>query len=121
VNVVPAREGERATALSIVDMAGLAVDRDAVLAGDRTVLVAVDDGRVLAALVLDGDWIDAIAVRPGRQGQRIGTALVEAAAERRDRLVAAFDDHLRPFYEGCGFEIERIDEDDDRYRGVRLP
>ena len=98
-------------------MAGLAVSRDAVLAGDRTVLVAVEAGRVLGALVLDGDRIEAVAVRPGRQAQGIGTALVSAAVERRDRLIATFDEHLRPFYEGCGFEIERID--DDRYRGVR--
>jgi GNAT superfamily N-acetyltransferase len=116
VTVGPAREGERATALSIVDMAGLQVDREAVMAGERDVLVAVTDGRVLGALVLDGERIEAVAVRPGRQGQGIGGALVAAAAARRERLVAEFDANLADFYEELGFEVEPVGE--SRYRGV---
>ena len=115
VTVGPAREGERATALSIVDMAGLAVDREAVMDGEREVLVAVTEGRVLGALVLDGEHVGAVAVRPGRQGRGIGSALVAAAAARRDRLVAEFDTKLRGFYRNLGFDTERIGE--SRYRG----
>ena len=115
VTVGPAREGERATALSIVDMAGLEVDREAVMDGEREVLVAVTDGRVLGALVLDGACIEAVAVRPGRRGRGIGSALVVAAAARRDRLVAEFDTKLRGFYRNLGFDTERIGE--SRYRG----
>jgi ribosomal protein S18 acetylase RimI-like enzyme len=117
VTVGPAREGERATALSIVDMAGLQVDREAVMSGERDVLVAVAEGRVLGALVLDGHEIEAVAVRPGRQAQGIGSALVETAAANRGGLVAEFDAALREFYEGLGFEVERIAE--SRCRGVR--
>lgn len=116
VTVGAAREGERATALSIVDMAGLQVDREAVMAGEREVLVAVTDGRVLGALVLDGERIEAVAVRPGRQAQGIGSGLVAAASARRERLVAEFGANVRDFYETIGFEIERSGY--SRYRGV---
>ncbi|MFB6205655.1 MAG: GNAT family N-acetyltransferase [Haloglomus sp.] len=116
VTVGPAREGERATALSIVDMAGLEVDREAVMSGERDVLVAVTDGRVLGALVLDGECVEAVAVRPGRQGQGIGGALVAAAHARRERLVAEFDTKIRDFYQKLGFSLEKISE--SRYRGV---
>lgn len=115
VTVAPAREGDRATALGIVDMAGLQVDREAVMAGEREVLVAVTDGRVLGALVLDGERIEAVAVRPGRQGQGIGSALVAAAYARRGRLVAEFDDSVLDFYEILGFDIEISGE--NRYTG----
>jgi len=116
VSVGPAREGERATALGIIDMAGLQVDREAVMAGDREVLVAVADGRVLGALVLDGEYIEAVAVRPGRQGRGIGSALVAGAWARRERLIAEFDANLRDFYANLGFDIESVGE--SRYRGV---
>jgi GNAT superfamily N-acetyltransferase len=73
-------------------------------------------GWVLGALVLDGAEIEAVAVRRRRRGQGIGTALVEAAAERRNRLDAEFDAHVCPFYEALGFDVERVEE--KRYRGV---
>jgi GNAT superfamily N-acetyltransferase len=79
-------------------------------------LVAHSSGRVVGALVLDGDTIDAVAVSPSRRGRGIGTLLVEAAADRRGRLVAGFDAGVRPFYEALGFSIERNGE---RFRGVR--
>ena len=66
--------------------------------------------------MLDGEEIVAVAVRPGRRGQGVGTALVEAAADRRERLTAGFDPGVRPFYESLGFEIEC---DDGRCQGVR--
>lgn len=91
---------------------GSALDRDGAL-------VALADGEqtVIGALVLDGERIAAVAVRPGRRDQGIGTALVEAAADRRDRLVADFDPAVEPFWQSLGFEIER--RSDGRRRGVR--
>ncbi|MFC7204893.1 GNAT family N-acetyltransferase [Haloferax namakaokahaiae] len=87
-------------------------------------LVGDDSGRVVGALVLDGDEIDAVAVSPSRRGRGVGSVLVEAAAERRDRLVAEFDAGVRPFYEALGFTVERAGESEDesgfeRFRGVR--
>jgi GNAT superfamily N-acetyltransferase len=103
MNVRNATTEERTAARAICNAAMLDVD-------DRTrqrsvLLVAVEDDRVLGALVLDDTGIDAIAVRPGRRGQGIGSALVEAAADRCGRLVAEFDPGVRPFYEALGFDI----------------
>ena len=44
--------------------------------------------------VLDGEEILAVAVRRRRRGQGIGSALVEAAGDRREELVAEFDDRF---------------------------
>ncbi|WP_336134587.1 GNAT family N-acetyltransferase [Natronomonas amylolytica] len=104
---------DESTVRSICNAAMLEVPEAAVREG--TTQVAVDDDRILGALVLDGQEIEAVAVRPGRRGQGIGTALVEAAAERRDELTAGFDPGVRPFYEKLGFEVEC---EDGRCRGV---
>lgn len=70
--------------------------------------------------VLDGEEILAVAVRRRRRSQGIGSALVEAALEDRDELVAGFDERVRPFWKGLGFEIEDAEEA-GRYRGRRSP
>jgi GNAT superfamily N-acetyltransferase len=105
--------------LNVVDGAALRVDvdelRERIAGGD--VLVAGEEGRVLGTVILDGNRIAAVAVRRGRRDQGVGTALVEAASRRRDRLVAEFDARVRPFWESLGFDIEPVEEP-DRYRGV---
>lgn len=108
----PRGDEERIAARSICDAAMLTLPEH------PTWLVAAKGDRVLGALALVEEEIVAIAVRPGRRGQGIGTALVEAAAERRSRLVAEFDGHVRPFYETLEFEIDPA-TDTDRYRGSR--
>lgn len=108
-----ARPDEEATVRSICNAAMLEMPESAVREG--TVLVAVDGGRILGALVLDGEEIEAVAVRPGRRGQGIGSALVEAAADRRNELTAGFDPGVRPFYEKLDFEV---DCEEGRCRGV---
>ena len=105
---------ETAAVRGILDAAMLQFE-DAALE-EETTLVAAVEGRLLGALVLNGEEVVAVAVRPGRREQGVGTALVEAAAARRERLTADFDLEVRPFYESLGFEIEC---DDDRCRGVR--
>ena len=111
---------ERAAVLNVLDGAMLATDgvEERIAVGDLLVALSGNGERVLGAIVLDGDHIDAVAVRRRRRGQGIGTALVEAAAERRDRLVAEFRADVRPFWESVGFAIEPADEL-GRYRGVR--
>lgn len=98
--------------LNIIDGAALRVDVDGLREriASEDVLVAVEEGRVLGTLVLDGDRVAAVAVRRGRRDQGVGAALVEAAADRRERLTAAFDADLRPFYEKLGFDIEPTEE-----------
>jgi len=117
--------GEGAEIASILDAAYLQVDTDdlrgAVERGD--VLVAVADGSkksgpILGVTVCDGREITAIAVRPGRRGQGIGTELVAAVESRQGRVVAEFDPTVRPFWESVGFEVTERPES-ERLRGVR--
>lgn len=103
VEVREARPDEEATVRGILNAAMLEVDDDPV---ERSVvLVAVDDGRIVGTLVLDAAEIDAVAVRPGRRGQGVGSVLVAAAVARRETVTAAFDRSVRPFYESLGFDI----------------
>lgn len=125
VRVRPATESERAAIANVVDGAALELADDVLVAAieNGAALVAVTGDanatdRVLGALVLDGDRIRAVAVRPNRRGQGIGTSLVEAAAERRDRLVAECDESVRPFWASLGFAIQPAD-DPGRLVGVR--
>ena len=112
--------------LNVVDGAMLDVDtgrlRSAIDRGAVLVAVAGVDGddteRIVGALVLDGTEIVAVAVRRRRRGQGIGTQLVEAASERRERLVANFDPRVDSFWSSLGFAIETL-PDSDRFRGVR--
>lgn len=123
MDVRPAREEELPDVCNVLDGGLLAVEHDtladAIPAGN--VLVAVetrDQGEsLLGTLVLGGDDVRAVAVRRRRRDQGIGAALVEAALDRRGRLVAEFDERVQPFWESLGFTLEKADEE-DRYRGV---
>ena len=117
VHVREARPDERPAVLGVLDGAMLDVGAERVGSDSTTTLVADEGGRVLGALVLDGEEVRAVAVRRSRRGQGIGTALIESAAIRRGRLVAEFRGEVRPFYESIGFEIEPTGED-GRLRGI---
>ncbi|WP_436907333.1 GNAT family N-acetyltransferase [Halosimplex marinum] len=134
VTVRPATTEDLTGVLGVLDAAALETDADRVRAsvagGDSFVAVrdgsgeSAGGGTVLGALVLvdcegaASAEIDAVAVRRRRRGRGIGRALVAAAADRYDRLVAEFDPKVRPFYESLGFEIGAAEGERDRYRGV---
>jgi GNAT superfamily N-acetyltransferase len=118
MTVREAHPDEHAAVMNVLDGAMLDVDPDRVASDATTTLVAVENDRVLGALVLDGEGILAVAVRRSRRGQGVGTALVEAAAAGRERLVAEFREEVVPFYESLGFDVGPADED-GRLRGVR--
>mgnify|MGYP000016930650 CR=1 FL=1 len=82
--------------------------------------VAVDTEPAGVTQLVEGDpaRITAIAVRPGRRGQGIGTELVAAVESRQGRVVAEFDPTVRPFWESVGFEVTERPES-ERLRGVR--
>ncbi len=114
VQVREATTEELPDVLNVLDGAALETDtgrlRGAIDSGDVLVAVTGEDSeRILGALVLDQAVITAVAVRRRRRGQGIGTALVEAAARRRDRLVAEFDARVRPFWASLDFEITPVD------------
>lgn len=118
MNVRRGHAGELTAILTVLDAGNLDVSSAAVRTGlaDGRVFVAVEGDRVLGALLLvasadaEAREIDAVAVRPGRRGQGIGTALVRAAADCHDRLVANFDAGVRPFWVSLGFEVESAGE-----------
>lgn len=130
MTVRPATDDDLPAVATVLDAAMLATEdlRARVAAGD--VLVAVADGRVLGALVVEPPavapaWardrgtdahVAAVAVRRRRRDQGVGSALVAAAAER-GRLTAAFDAELRGFYAGLGFAAAPAGE--GRLHGVR--
>lgn len=116
MEVRPAEPAELAAVMTVLDGGLLDVGAGPVRAAidARDVLVAVEDGRVLGALVLEPDpppaSVAAVAVRRRRRGQGLGTALVRAAATRHDRLVAAFDAGVRPFWTSLGFDVSPAGE-----------
>lgn len=119
ISVRPATAEDYVAAMAVVEAALLAVDAGTVRRSiaEAQVIVATSGGRVLGVVVLDGSHVEAIAVRPARRGQGIGTALIEAAAERHDRLTATFASAVRPFFAAVGFASVPLA--DDRWWGVR--
>jgi GNAT superfamily N-acetyltransferase len=107
---------EYVTARSIFEAALLGVAPG--LLRRSSVLLACEDDRILGALVLRGSEVEAIAVRPGRRGQGLGSMLIEKAATRRPHLSAGFDPAVRPFYAALGFDIAC---EGGRCRGVYRP
>jgi GNAT superfamily N-acetyltransferase len=104
--------------MNVIDGAFLAIDADTVRARiPHDVLVAVEDDRILGAIVLDEDHIDAVAVRRMRREQGIGRSLIERAGTQRGTLTATFRPEVCHFYASLGFEIEQTSE--TRCRGTR--
>ncbi|UWG49004.1 Acetyltransferase (GNAT) family [Halanaeroarchaeum sp. HSR-CO] len=123
MTVREATPGDLAAVMNVLDGANIAITADTVarrIEADM-VLVAGDQRRPLGALVAiprrEGVHIEAIAVRRRRRDQGIGTALVEAAADRWGRLTATFDPPVRPFYESLSFDLESRGE---RYWAERV-
>lgn len=108
--------------LNVLDGGGLQTSieetRRAIERGEGLVATGPSSATVVGAMVLEGAEIRVIAVRPGRRGQGVGTALVEAGLHVRKRLVAHFHESVSPFWQSLAFDCERI-VGTDRFRGVR--
>ncbi|HEY3560234.1 MAG TPA: GNAT family N-acetyltransferase [Kribbella sp.] len=98
-----------------------------VLLPDGETWVAVDDGRIVAVLTLDGDDLDQLYVAPDATGQGIGSLLVDLAKDLRPGGLAlwTFQTNLRAqsFYRRHGFhEVRRTDgaANEERAPDVRM-
>ena len=100
----PALAEERSAAMNVLDGAMLRTDGVAV----GGLWVALEEGRVIGAAMLDGDRIDAIAVRRRRRGAGVGSALVGALARSVDRLVVDCGPSVAPFWAQLGFDLETL-------------
>lgn len=102
-----AREDEADDVMRALEGALLEIDpdavREAIARGEA--LIALENGHVRGALVLEGSHVEAIAVVRRHRANGIGSALVRRAAERGP-LTAEFRPAVRPFYESLDFEIE---------------
>lgn len=113
MNVRTARSNDLSEVLSIVNGADLAVSRVNVeeQVGTDQVLVAESECETLLGTLLaiprpTGAHVEAIAVRPGRRGQGIGSDLVSEAASRWELLTADFRPSVTDFYRANGFDVE---------------
>ncbi|ONI71654.1 GNAT family N-acetyltransferase [Kribbella sp. ALI-6-A] len=98
-----------------------------VLLPDGQTWVALDDGRIVAVLTLDGDDLDQLYVDPPSAGQGIGSTLVDLAKDLRPGGLAlwTFQSNLRAqeFYRRHGFtEVRRTDgsANEERAPDVRM-
>ncbi len=85
--------------------------RDVVLATQEVLVAEGGDGAIAGYLSLDGDWVSNLYVLPDAQGRGIGTALLDAAKQRRpDGLrLWVFQPNTGAirFYARHGFRTER--------------
>ena len=98
-----------------------------VLLPDGQTWVAVDDGRIMAVLTLDGDDLDQLYVAPEVAGQGVGSTLVDLAKDLRPGGLAlwTFQSNTRAqaFYRHHGFtEVRRTDgaANEERLPDVRM-
>jgi len=98
-----------------------------VLLPDAQTWVALDDGRIVAVLTLDGDDLDQLYVDPDVAGRGVGSTLVDLAKDLRPGGLAlwTFQTNLRAqaFYQARGFvEVRRTDgaENEERAPDVRM-
>jgi GNAT superfamily N-acetyltransferase len=98
-----------------------------VLLPDAQTWVALDDGRIVAVLTLDGDDLDQLYVVPDAAGQGIGSALVDLAKDLRPGGLALWtfqtNTRAQTFYRRHDFrEVRRTDgsANEERAPDVRM-
>jgi GNAT superfamily N-acetyltransferase len=116
------REGDLLAVLRTIEGAMLEVGANQVRRRTESgeVLVAEQDGRVVGALVRDGDHVEALAVHQQRRRAGVGSLLVERALAETGHLTAEFREEVRPFYESLAFEVEEREAGDEDEGEVRL-
>jgi len=114
--VVPAEHSDREGVRALLLEAGLPLD--GLLEVPTTVFVARDHGRVMGAVALERHGEDgllrSLVVDPGRRGERLGSALADAAEREASRLglgaVYLLTETAALFFAARGFEmVDRAD------------
>jgi GNAT superfamily N-acetyltransferase len=86
----------------------------------REVWVAETGGAVIAMLVLDGEWVDQLYVKPGWTSTGVGSRLLGRAKERRPEYLQlwTFQANVgaRRFYERHGFVAMDFTDGDNEER-----
>jgi GNAT superfamily N-acetyltransferase len=79
---------------------------------ERETWVAVDGGRIVAVLVLEGDEVDQFYVAPGEQRRGVGDAMLAHAKRLRPAGLCLFafqrNAPARHFYEARGFVAKKF-------------
>jgi GNAT superfamily N-acetyltransferase len=98
-----------------------------VLLPDAQTWIALDDGRIVAVLTLDGDDLDQLYVDPDFAGQGVGSTLVDLAKDLRPGGLALWtfqtNTRAQAFYLHHGFtEVRRTDgaTNEERAPDVRM-
>jgi GNAT superfamily N-acetyltransferase len=98
-----------------------------VLLPDAQTWVALDDGRIVAVLTLDGDDLDQLYVDPDVAGQGVGSTLVDLAKDLRPGGLALWtfqtNTRAQAFYGRHGFtEVRRTDgaANEERAPDIRM-
>ncbi|HET9092672.1 MAG TPA: GNAT family N-acetyltransferase [Acidimicrobiales bacterium] len=92
---------------------------DVVFGSARQVLVAEENGRLVALLVLDDPTVEQLYVHPDRTGQGIGSRLIDLAKRGRQFLeLRTFQSNAgaRRFYERHGFVATWTTDGDNEER-----
>lgn len=107
ITIRPAVPDEAEDAIAILDAAMLSFDRDAVRepGPETTIVLAVREDRPVGAALVEAPELVAVAVRPRHRRQGIGSNLVGACQQRRDRLELTADAELATFYADLGFAV----------------
>ncbi len=98
-----------------------------VLLPDAQTWIALDDGRIVAVLTLDGDDLDQLYVDPDAAGRGVGSTLVDLAKDLRPGGLALWtfqtNTRAQSFYRSHGFtEVRRTNgaTNEERAPDVRM-
>lgn len=110
ISIEGATAADATAVVTLFDRALLSFDRETITQRiDRgTVIVARQPNGLCGALLFAGNYVEAIAVKPGWRNRGIGRAMIERLAEERAPLTAGCREQVCPFFRSLGWTIYRL-------------